>query len=108
MSETQGSINLWADMAFGHSSPCTASILRTAIRGNEEYAELLAEIAVHGASEKAAEEMADVAILLLVLAGRAGVDLQAEIDRKMAKNRDRKWRIDASGHGYHIPDEDAA
>ncbi|MCD1645225.1 MazG-like family protein [Aurantimonas coralicida] len=104
MAETQDSINRWATSVFGHS---TAGILRTAIRGNEEYAELLAEIAVNGPSEKAAEEMADVAILLLVLAGRSGVDLQDEIDRKMAKNRARKWRVDTSGHGYHIPDEAA-
>jgi NTP pyrophosphatase (non-canonical NTP hydrolase) len=35
------------------------------------------------------EEMADVAIVLIAIAGRAGWDLQKEIDKKMAINIER-------------------
>jgi NTP pyrophosphatase (non-canonical NTP hydrolase) len=52
--------------------------------------------------EKIAEELADVAIVLAVIAHRRGVDLQAEVDRKMAVNRyEREWVANGDGTGYH-------
>jgi hypothetical protein len=41
------------------------------------------------------------------LAHQMGKDLAAEIDRKMAVNRAREWRLDGSGHGYHVRDKEA-
>lgn len=38
-------------------------------------------------------------------AERLGVDLHAEIDRKMAVNRGRTWKRDSTGHGYHVRPE---
>ena len=49
------------------------------------------------------EELADCAILLFNLAGRAGVDLMTEIEKKFAKNVARKWGSpDARGVVNHI------
>jgi NTP pyrophosphatase (non-canonical NTP hydrolase) len=49
-----------------------------------------------------AEELADAAIVLAVIAHRRGVDLQAEVDRKMHTNRyEREWIANGDGTGYH-------
>lgn len=45
---------------------------------------------------------------LLDLAGRLEVDVQAEIDAKMAVNRARVWKLDGSGHGHHVRDKGVA
>jgi NTP pyrophosphatase (non-canonical NTP hydrolase) len=50
---------------------------------------------------KLAEELADVLICLYRVAEKLGVDIHAEVDRKMATNRRRKWKLDGSGCGYH-------
>jgi hypothetical protein len=54
-------------------------------------------------------EMADCAIVLYGLAERRGVDLHAEIDKKMKTNRSRTWAARGDGTGYHIctGDQDA-
>jgi NTP pyrophosphatase (non-canonical NTP hydrolase) len=96
--ETQQSISQWANDTFG---PLTTNV-RAAVRANEEMAELLRELAMDDTSPKAAAEIADVFIVLYRLADRMGVDVQAEIDRKMAINRDRQWVRDGSGHAYHV------
>lgn len=36
------------------------------------------------------------------LAISCGANLSQEIDRKMAVNRQREWRLDGTGHGYHV------
>lgn len=49
------------------------------------------------------EELADCAILLFNLAGRAGVDLMMEVEKKFAKNRKRTWGVpDERGVVKHI------
>jgi NTP pyrophosphatase (non-canonical NTP hydrolase) len=52
--------------------------------------------------EKIPGELADCDIVLMTLAHRAGIDLQAERDKKMAINRARKWAVDGLGCGQHI------
>ncbi len=52
--------------------------------------------------EKIPGEAADVAIVLHGLCHMRGIDLQAEVDKKMAVNRARKWRALGDGTGYHI------
>lgn len=96
--ETQGSVAAWADATFGPS----ASNMRIAARANEEMAELLRALSVDDANSGAAVEVADVVIVLYRLARNLGVDLHAEVDRKMAINRAREWKLDGSGHGYHV------
>lgn len=98
MTETQKTIVAWCEETFG---PATSSV-RIAARANEEMAELIRAVATDDRHPKAAEEIADVFIILYRLAERLGVDLHGEIDRKMAVNRARAWRLDGSGHGYHV------
>lgn len=97
--ETQKSVTEWADYTFG---PVT-SHARVAARANEEMAELLRALTVDDAHPKAAEEIADIFIILYRLASKLGVDIGEEIDRKMAVNRAREWAKDNTGHGYHVP-----
>ncbi len=95
VAETQRTISSWAENTFGPSN----GNVRVAIRANEEMSELLRAVAMQ--DTKAAEEIADVFIVLYRLASRLGVDVHAEIDKKMEINRGREWRLDGSGHGYH-------
>jgi len=98
MSETQSSISDWATQTFGESG----STLRVAIRANEEMSELLRCLSVDDCSPKAAEEIADVVIVLCRVATRLGVTIWDEVEKKMAINRQRVWNLDGSGHGYHV------
>lgn len=98
MIENQISVSNWADETFGPAG----SNARVAARSNEEMAELLRALTADDNHPKAAEEVADIVIVLYRLATRLGVDLHDEIDRKMAINRDRIWNLDNTGHGYHV------
>jgi len=101
MIESQHTISQWANQTFGP----VGSNARVAARANEEMAELLRALTVDDASPKAAEEIADIFIVLYRLGERLGVNLHDEIDRKMKTNRLRKWNRDGSGHGYHVRDK---
>jgi NTP pyrophosphatase (non-canonical NTP hydrolase) len=101
MTETQETVCAFADEKFG---PATSNI-RVAARANEEMAELLRALSADDNHPKAAEEIADVVIILYRLARNLGTDLQDEIDRKMAINRKRTWKRDETGHGYHVRDK---
>lgn len=98
MRETQATITQWVEETFGPVS----SNARVVARANEEMAEMLKAVTSDDNHSKLAEECADVVICLYRLATRLGVDLHAEIDRKMAVNRARVWALDGSGCGYHV------
>jgi hypothetical protein len=85
--ETFKSIQQWAWDTFGR-----ASVGRTLERADEEYIEL--QLAVE--DDEIFEEAADVIITLLNLEG-----VPEAIDRKMAVNRARKWKVMGDGTGYH-------
>lgn len=101
--ETQDSISKWADETFGPAG----SNARVAARANEEMAELLRALTSDDNHPKAAEEIADIFIVLYRVAYRLKADIHAEIDKKMAVNRKREWKVDGTGHGYHVPLESA-
>lgn len=98
MSESEQSVASWADETFG---PATSN-MRIAARANEEMAELLRALSVDDGNPKAAEEIADVVIILTRLARNLGTSIKLEIDHKMSINRRRRWEKDNTGHGYHI------
>lgn len=98
MKESQKSISQWADETFG----TVGSNIRVASRMNEEVAELISVLAIDDNAPQAAEEAADIVIILYQLVERLGKDLLDEIDKKMTINRARKWSLDGSGHGYHV------
>lgn len=91
----------WAEQTFGPAS----SNARVAARANEEMAELLRALTSDDTHPKAAEEVADIIIVLCRLAQRMGFDIEDEIDRKMEINRKRHWNVDKDGHGYHVRDK---
>lgn len=101
--ETQGTISRWAEETFGPSG----SNARAIARANREMAELLEHVTGDDRHPEAAEEIADIVIVLSRVMTRLGADLQGEIDRKMATNRARKWRLDGTGHGYHVEIDDS-
>lgn len=68
----------------------------------EEFDQALARHYEKPNPPKVPGEAADVGIVLHALCAMKGIDLQAEIDKKMAVNRSRKWRALGDGTGYHI------
>jgi NTP pyrophosphatase (non-canonical NTP hydrolase) len=93
MSETQATINQWQAEHFP-----TARSTGVVNHLCEEFREFLNA----PSDADAVEEAADIVILLYFWAMLNGIDLHAEIDRKMAKNRARRWAIQADGTGRHI------
>jgi NTP pyrophosphatase (non-canonical NTP hydrolase) len=96
MIETQQSISTWQLETFGH-----ATNLRKATRVAEEVIELIKDLAYSDTHSKAASEVADILIVLYGVAEGLGVDIYEEVDKKMAINRARKWKLDGTGCGYH-------
>ncbi len=103
-SESQQTIEQWATATFGPPS----SNMRIAARANEEMAELIRALSADDSHPKAAEEVADVVIILCRLATYLGVNLWVEVERKMEINRQREWKLTGDGHGYHTRDKSAA
>ena len=102
--ETDTSVCRWAEETFG----TIGSTMRTAARANEEMAELLRALSVDDNHPKAAEECADIVIILCRVAERLGTKLWDAVEKKMAINRQRVWNLDGTGHGYHVRPGSAA
>lgn len=96
--ENQQTISEWAEATFGP----VGSNLSVATRANKEFGELLHALAQDDNHPKAAEEAADVIIVLMRLFVRLGIDMDEQIDRKMQINRGRQWQRTGGGHGQHI------
>ena len=95
MRENQKTVGDWARATFGPATP-----LRIAVRLNEEVAELLTKVAQ--GRQGVEEEAADVLVVLYHFAETFGMNLQEEVNRKMAINRQRKWKLDGTGTGQHV------
>lgn len=90
-------IHAWQVDTFG----ATTTPERAFERAAQEWDELL--LALHdGPPEDIAEECADVAIVLCRVASALGFDLADAIEKKMAKNRARKWPAPGQGPSQHI------
>lgn len=92
--ETVQSVTEWANETFG-----PATIQRQVERAKEEFSELEQIMSVPCHPNKLAEEAADVVICLYRVIGT--LDPEA-INKKMAKNRARKWNVGPDGCGQHI------
>jgi NTP pyrophosphatase (non-canonical NTP hydrolase) len=91
--ETQATVNQWQAEQFPAArSAGVVNHLR------EEFREFLDA----PSDAEAAEEAADIVILLYFWASLTSFDLHAEIDRKMARNRARSWNILFDGTGRHV------
>jgi NTP pyrophosphatase (non-canonical NTP hydrolase) len=121
--ETQETIGSWIDNTFPGADPESP---RKTLRALEEMVELCfaagasptdirtavqraisdrADDEVITQLDKIPAEVADVTIVLYGYAQLRGFDLQAEIDKKMAINRKRKWKANGDGTGYHIKEK---
>lgn len=100
--ETFSSIIDWQNKTFG---PMTVD--RGFERATEEYIELIQEIGKpieERDYRKMAMEAADV---IIVLAGfMAACGQWNAVDQKMAINRQRNWKTNGDGTGYHYRHED--
>lgn len=91
--ETQKTINEWQDQNFPSASE--AGIIKHL---TEEFHEFLNETFNN---ENRLEEAADIIIILYAWAKFNHYDLHTAIDKKMAKNRLRTWKIQPDGTGRH-------
>lgn len=96
MKETQKSITLWANRTFGFP----VNMYSMALRALKEMDELV-RAAAQDDSKKAAEEIADVFIVLYRFASQLGYDVQELVNQKMIVNRNRDWIV-KDGHGQHV------
>jgi NTP pyrophosphatase (non-canonical NTP hydrolase) len=95
--ETSNSIRDWGDETFGKVSDLSALVARA--RGELDELE---EAIRAGDLAEAGREAADVVILLHRLVALAGMDLNEQVDAKMAVNRARKWKATGDGTGGHV------
>lgn len=101
MRENQYSIAKWADETFGRNR----TAVNHAVRTNLEMAEFLSVVIVSDDLEIWQDEAADIVIMMYDFATLAGFDLHEAIDHKMKINRNRKWKVDETGHGQHVDEE---
>lgn len=92
--ETVATVTEWADETFGK-----ATIRAQIERAKKEFIELLQLQEIDHDNVQLAEEAADVCICLYRVIGT--LDPEA-INKKMAKNRARKWMVDGQGCAQHV------
>ncbi len=95
--ETSHTIREWGDATFGEARDLTALVARA--RGEMDELEQALRT---GDMSEAGREAADVVILLHRLVGLLGMDLNEQVDAKMAVNRARKWKAAGDGTGGHV------
>ena len=95
--ETSSTIRTWSDATFGAPSDLTVLVARARLEMDE-----LEQAIREGDMAEAGREAADVVILLHRLAGILGLELNEQVDAKMAINRARKWKTTGDGTGSHV------
>ncbi len=95
--ETQQTMSDWAEATFGPVQDPKALWNRALLEMQE-----LGEAVDHQDLSEIGKEAADVMILLYRLASQFDLDLDAELDAKMAINRSRTWSSKGDGTGSHI------
>ncbi len=95
--ETSNTIRVWGDETFGEVKDLAALIARARLELDE-----LEEAIRAGDIAEAGREAADVVILLHRLVALAGLDLNDQVDAKMAINRARSWKAAGDGTGGHV------
>lgn len=95
--ETSNTIRVWGDATFGEVKDLAALVARA--RGEMDELEQALRA---GDLAEAGREAADVVILLHRLVALAGMDLNEQVDAKMAINRARTWKAAGDGTGGHV------
>ena len=97
VSESQQSICDWAEKIFGPVADPRALVTRAMTEMKE-----LDEAVVDRDLSEIGREAADVMILLYRLVDQFGLDLDHEVQAKMAINRARQWSAKGDGTGSHV------
>jgi NTP pyrophosphatase (non-canonical NTP hydrolase) len=79
-------------------------VIKVATAANIDLSCLIYDLTLEGDPEFRYRVTSRVVEAMSVIATTLGVSLQAEINRKMQINRERVWRVDGSGCGYHRKD----
>jgi len=95
--ELQTAISQWGDEAFGPVRDPIALVDRARLELTE-----LADAVSAGEGAEIGGEIADVVIILYRLADQFGLDLDAEVLRKLEINRARRWSAAGDGTGRHL------
>ncbi|CAM3520385.1 MazG-like family protein [Thalassospira profundimaris] len=96
-SENQRSMCDWAEQTFGPVSD-PASLVERALLEMQELGEAVQDRDI----SEIGKEAADVLILLYRLADQFNLDLDQEVQAKMAINRSRTWVSKGDGTGSHV------
>ena len=79
----------------------SSSPIRVAILANSALSRFMLDFP----SARYDETLCDLAEYLDILFRQLGTTRQQEVDKKMAINRQRVWKKDGTGHGYHVRDK---
>lgn len=96
-SESQRSMCDWAEQTFGPVADPTSLVQRALVEMQE-----LGEAVDQRDINEIGKEAADVLILLYRLADQFDLDLDQEVQAKMAINRSRTWVSKGDGTGSHV------
>lgn len=89
------------DYEFGRiKGACTN--FNIAAQASHGLARLLWSLSVSDNSHSARSWLIDACGYLGSLAKHMDFDMREEVDKKMAINRSRQWKLDNTGHGYHV------
>ena len=80
-----------------------SSLARAVAAVNKEMASLLRSLALDDNNPNARGLLCRLLSSLYGLGPHLGLRIADEVDSKMAINRARVWKLDGSGHGYHVP-----
>lgn len=109
--EDQASVNAWADEVFGKYIDPKKALGRVCEEMSEYFVALVdlrtmtTEAGKKAAMEKILMEGADVYLCLLRAAEGIGINFHDLVDAKMVINRERTWKADGYGTGYHVPEQ---
>lgn len=95
--QLQQEIVSWANQVFPSSNRHTVTMKLI----TEELPELILALAQEN-NHKIKDEMADVMILFMDLSCRLGIDVLAEVAKKMEINKKREWTISSYGVSNHV------
>lgn len=87
---------------------CDTTPAEAAVASNTALAALLRAVTAEQQDEVVAERLLFLFDRLADTALLAGGQLGQAVDAKMQVNRKRQWRLDGSGHGYHVRPGSAA
>lgn len=92
--------------AIRHEMPIGSRPFEIAVKANVLIAKAMLLLSYKIQHKVTATTASEVAGLLEWIVEKLGGDLHVAVDSKMEVNRRRRWRVDGSGHGYHLKERE--